>query len=93
MKLARIYTEDLNRQGIMEIMNTVFSGYTLLSGTGVWNNQTENSLIIEVVLKDLETLEMNCECVRHCAACIADLNHQECCLVTFQDVTAEFVTA
>jgi hypothetical protein len=87
MKIYRIYTEDLNRQGIVDITGSVFDGFTLLPGVGVWQGKTENCLIVEIV----DTEHVGQEVVNKLAACIADLNKQECCLVTVQNVETEFI--
>lgn len=45
----RIYTEDKNRKGIVDIVKTRFDGFTLFEGTGYWKGQPERSLIIEII--------------------------------------------
>lgn len=47
--LYRIFTEDVNRRGIIRILDAEFTGYTVMYGRGSWMGAPEASLIIEVV--------------------------------------------
>jgi hypothetical protein len=45
----RLYTEDINRQGILVILNKYFQAYTVFTSTGVWEASQENSICIELI--------------------------------------------
>jgi hypothetical protein len=45
----RLYTEDVNRQGILVILNKYFQAYTVFAATGVWESSQENSICVELV--------------------------------------------
>jgi hypothetical protein len=45
----RLYTEDVNRTGILLILNKYFHGYTVFTSTGVWEASQENSICIELI--------------------------------------------
>ena len=82
----RIYTEDLNSAGILEILEDVdIQGCTLLTGTGVWEGTTENCLIIECVGEDLNVK------VPLAALKIKRLNNQDAVLITAHTVKQELV--
>ena len=47
-KLYRIYTEDKDRQGIIELASTHFKGFTVCPAYGYWEGIPESSIIIEI---------------------------------------------
>jgi len=50
--MYRIYTEDVNRELIEQIVADSFDGYTLLPATGVWKGAREQSVVIELSTED-----------------------------------------
>lgn len=44
----RIYTEDVNRNGVEAILDGAFKGYTIIRGEGRWRGKKENSIVIEI---------------------------------------------
>ena len=50
--LYRIFTENKNQEGIEEIVNKYYPGYTIIKSEGYSRLQKENSLIIEIVTED-----------------------------------------
>jgi hypothetical protein len=44
----RIYTEDVNSDGIEAILDGAFKGYTIFRGEGRWKGKKENSIVIEI---------------------------------------------
>lgn len=86
MILFRIQTEDKNRESIEELISDFFDGFTILSGTGYWKSDKEDTLVIEVI--GPEDIRANIE---HCADIIRKSNNQECVLVTEQPITTKFV--
>jgi len=67
--LYRIYTEDINEQGLEKLMSET-------KGTGFWRLQKGHSLIIEIVLPDIQD-----EKVVKLANAVKKLNNQEAVLV------------
>jgi hypothetical protein len=46
--MTRLYTQDKNRQKVLAILDSHFSGYTVIPAIGCWRSKREQSLIIEV---------------------------------------------
>lgn len=90
MVLYRIQTEDKNRDGIEKTVSDFFDGYTVLSGTGFWKSDKEPTLVIEI-LAESASHNLNWANVKHIAEIIKESNNQECVLVTFESLVAEFV--
>lgn len=89
MKLYRLYTENKNVEGIKEIINAYFSGYTLIEGVGIWNGISEKSLIVEVVnFTGKSNLEAEFKLI---AGAIKKLNCQDAVLLTVQEIESKFV--
>jgi hypothetical protein len=88
MSVYRIYTEDKNRDKVIEIISNTFEGFNVSTGTGIWKGKIENSLIIEIIdTWDREIIDENVEFV---SKKIKELNQQETVLITkteLQDVT------
>lgn len=76
--MTRLYTEDVNRDGIERVLAEFVDGYTLISAIGAWKGVKENTLIIEIE---------NCNCAETIALRIAEVNNQEAVMVQ------EFTTA
>ncbi len=84
--IFKIYTEDKNEQGIVNLTSNVFSGFTLYKTKGYWQGQAENSIVIEVV-----STEQDREKVVSLAKDIKELNKQESVLVnSYQEETSTF---
>jgi len=81
----RIYTEDVNRDRIVEIVRKYFDSFTLFFGRGYWKGGSENSLVIEIIA---EKAAMD---VRSICAEINRVNKQECCMVTREKVGAKLI--
>lgn len=50
--LFRIFTENVNKDGIADITSKQFDGFTMLEGVGYWKGERENSLVVEIVAPD-----------------------------------------
>jgi hypothetical protein len=73
----RIYTEDINRKGIREILKKHFDVWTEFTGIGYYHGAYEDSLIIEI-------LSANCngQALTEATEEIRQLNRQECVIVS-----------
>jgi hypothetical protein len=74
----RLYTEDKNRTRIRQLVSTSFSSYTVYTGIGVWKDNAELSLVIEIISTELSTLSL----LKHIANIIKEENQQQAVLVT-----------
>ena len=85
MKLIKynIYTEDINRKGILDLLNNayVIKGYNLQELTGYWQGKTEKSLKIEII-SDITFFDT----VSGLAYDIKILNRQEAILLTQENI-------
>jgi hypothetical protein len=82
----RIYTERKNVDGIKEILDDGFDGYTLIFAAGVWEGETESSLIIEIIGETKQSYTIHCV-----AKEIAHLNNQDAVLITQAVVEGELI--
>ena len=73
--LYRIFTERVNVEGIRDILDREFEGYTLLESMGFWKGVSEPSIGIEI---DGTISE---EKVRSVAEAIKQLNGQDAVLI------------
>lgn len=73
--MFRLYTEDVNRPGILRILDADFSGYTIIPTLGRWQGKDEASLCVEV---DGATQAQ----MVHAAEEIKAENHQESVMLT-----------
>lgn len=73
--LYRIFTEDINQNGIEQIVAKYFPGFTTHKAEGFWRLQKEDSLIIEIVTEDDDAK------VKAIAGEIKQANSQEAILV------------
>jgi hypothetical protein len=80
----RIYTEDVNRETVIDLVATKFGSFNLSTAKGYWNGVAEESLIVEVITDDGET-------IRGIAAKIRDYNKQDAVLVTSHVVNFELI--
>ena len=72
--IYRIFTENVNVEGIRKILDEHFEGYTVLEGSGSWKGMKEDSILIEI---DGTTAKK----VRSAADAIKRLNQQQAVLV------------
>lgn len=73
--MTRIYTEDTNRQGIIDILDASFDGYTIIPSIGRWRGRSEASLVIEVSGVPFAR-------VQSAALRIKEMNHQEAVMLS-----------
>jgi hypothetical protein len=83
--LYRILTENKNYENTIKLVSSVFSGFTMLAGSGFWQGKEENCLIIEI---DTE----NAVDVCYLAIKIQQQNKQESVLVQRIDCKSTFVS-
>ena len=69
----RIYTQDVNRKGIREILKKYFEGWTEFTAIGYYRGGFEDSLVIEIMCRNKEG-----QAVANAAEEIRVLNRQEC---------------
>lgn len=86
--LYRIYTEDVNREGIIKFVSTYFTGFTVLEATGVWEGKTERSIVIEIVSHDMVG---GFGVLRRIAEFIKEVNGQDAVLITRQPVESRLI--
>ena len=46
--MIRLYTEDVNREGTLAILDARFDAYTVIPAIGRWRGKSEATLIIEL---------------------------------------------
>lgn len=78
--MTRLYTEDKNRQNVLNILDGYCEGYTIIPAIGAWKGKQESSLIIEL-------FDVNADTVQRIAEDIATANDQE--YVAVENVTSE----
>ena len=84
--LYRIYTEDKNLDGIINLLTKVYDGYTIIHSQGYWKGLPEESIIIEII-----TYAVDLPTIQGIANQIKQLNSQESVLVTSQPVYSELI--
>ena len=57
-KLTILATEDVNKEGILDILDKYLEGYTVLKAKGVWRGVPEDSLLIYIVDAEAKTIEI-----------------------------------
>lgn len=77
--LYRIHTED--RDNLPELMARYFGSFTLLRGTGYWDNTQEQAAVIEILAEPCDRWK-----VMAAADTIREVNRQESVYVTSSDV-------
>jgi hypothetical protein len=75
LKVHRIQTEDVNRDGVLSLLDQAFEAYTVNLSLGRWKGKSEPSLTIEVTGGTYEA-------VRKVAEDIRSMNSQEAVLVS-----------
>lgn len=91
MRVYRIYTEDINRDRVHDILDTYFASYTVYAGTGVCRSTHEQGLIIEVIDSGSEYLRPYEKLVYEAARAIKAANAQEAVFVTSQEIKGGWV--
>ena len=91
MKTYMVYTEDMNREKVKEIVAREFDCFTLLSGLGYWVGKCtphriydERSLIIVILTDEREKIEL-------VAGEIKGINDQESVMVTSFETEMEMI--
>lgn len=82
--ITRLYTEDVNRDALLSLLDDRLSGYTLLPAIGRWNGVNEFTLVIEVA-------GLSAEDAHQLARDIGALNGQKCVGVVHTKDVMEFV--
>ena len=83
--LYRIYTEDKNRNRIVEIVGLDFQGFTIYPALGYWNGMPENSLVIEILGSVIQPQKDELA-IWKIANRIKEENQQEAVLITIQEI-------
>jgi len=91
--IYRLYTEDINRDEILELTEKSFPEFSILTGQGSWQGQTENSLVIEIIQGNevdniLEAVDAS---IFLLAANIREMNDQQAVMVTKQPIQSFIV--
>ena len=80
--IHRLYTEDVNRQTITDILTKYFQSFTIFESAGVWEGHAEKSLCIEVLGASFQT-------VSTVATAIKEANKQDAVLYIAYEVKAK----
>lgn len=75
----RLYTEDVNRKQILDIVSKYVDSYTVFPSMGVWNTVQENSICIEMTGASFQDVAV-------VAQAIKDANNQEAVLYTAHEL-------
>jgi capsular polysaccharide biosynthesis protein len=86
MKTYRIYTQDINRDEVIKIISKEFESFTLFNGTGYWQSEQENSLVIEIIGRYEDRKRITA-----IANEIKQVNKQQSVLITGTDNEAIFI--
>ncbi len=93
--LYRILTEDMNRDGIMEIIDRHFTGYTLYQTRGIYEGKAEHAMVIEIDtgtgINPVGARNERDMMIKDIVEQIKKLNDQECVLVQKIDCESEFI--
>jgi hypothetical protein len=87
--LYRICTESGHTydRNTYDILNKTFDGYTVIRTIGTWKGQKENSLIIEILGRPTDRINVLVVCQK-----IKEANNQECILLeVIENVKRKFV--
>lgn len=83
--MFKLYTEDVNRERVIELAQDFLSGFTVTYGEGFWEGKREKTLIIETTVPVANVQEL--------ARAICVENDQESVLVErFDSGYSEFIT-
>ena len=86
MALYRIITENVNKQGIIEIITKYIDGFTLIDAQGYWRGKPEDALIIEI-----EVVLTGQSTIYSLAKDIKKLNNQESVLIQKIETKSHFI--
>lgn len=79
----RIYTEYVHTRHVAEIVDKYFSSFSMFSGIGYFNGERERCLVIEIIANIKK--DVDADIIAICRE-INMVNHQECCLITNEQV-------
>ncbi len=77
----RIYTEYVHTRHVAEIVSKYFADYSMFSGIGHYGDKKERCLVIEIIDSAVKLVDVVTICQK-----INTVNHQECCLITSEQV-------
>ena len=77
----RIYTEYVHTRHVSEIVLKYFSFFSMFSGIGHYGDKKERCLVIENIDSGKKSVDVIAICRE-----INTVNHQECCLITSEQV-------
>lgn len=78
-RVYRLYTEY--RQNLLLIVSRYFGGATILPADGVWQGETEDAAVIEIIAR-----EQDLQSIVNLAGDIKYANHQSLVIVTWQPI-------
>ena len=84
--LARILTENVNYQDIVQMVSEVFDGATLIKADGLWYNNIEHSLVIELLVDHNQSAD-----VERLAYNIKKYNQQDAVLVQYVECQSKVI--
>lgn len=87
MMIYRLYTEDIDRNNIINLVSRYYPGFNVREAEGYYKGLMEKAIVIELV-----AMGSQAHVIRFLAKAIAQMNRQECVLVTSQPCKAEFVS-
>jgi len=87
-KIVRLYTENKNRDKIIQIIDDFFGGATFYEGLGLWMGDVEHTFVIEMTFPEIApSIQANLDEV---IRVIKDRNEQTSIMVVIQDCEVEF---
>jgi len=90
MKLYRLFTQNVNKQWICELVSQYFDSFTVFETTGYWKGCQEQSLCIEIMTDSYDISVPGKIKVLSQAICLG--NEQESVLIQELDVKHESIT-
>ena len=90
MKLYRLFTQNVNKQWICELVSQYFNGFTVFEATGYWKGCQEQSLCIEIMTDSYDISAPSKINALSQAICLG--NEQESVLIQELDVKHESIT-
>lgn len=76
--LYRLFTENKNYEQVKKLVGNYFKGFTIIKAEGVWQGESEHSLIIEIELNGISIYENN---IAQLCYVLKKLNQQDKILV------------
>ena len=86
MIIYRLFTEDINRKGIENIVTKKFTGYTIIPASGYWKGIKEKSLVVEIVGNKNDKIAVD-----KVAQSIKQTNKQQAVLIQSYNVNSKLV--